>query len=527
MGLGKPEKTEEGKSISSGVAVFLAISVAAKALGLLRDRQQAVHFGASTAESIAIAQAVAVPSNMLAIMFSAALSASFIPVFVTRMEQDGKEAAYGFAALFLFLGTAFTALLTAFGILFAEPIFRMSVGAGPIPHGTVELGASLLRLMFPVMVLSGVALTFAGILQALGEFRITAALSVASNGIILAYYFFFLERFGVRGLAVCFLISFAAQGLIQLPYLARHGFGFRAVFRRKPALRGDGLRQMGLLALPALASSWIVPANLLVNARAAAHLYGGQYGLNAVHYAHNLYAIASGVYIIAVANVVFPKLARQGANADSDGFAATLLATFRAVVFALVPLTVIMAALGRQIVGFIYGGGLFGERAVEITATALAFYAPGIVGYGLMVILARACFALHDGKTPLLSALAAISVNGVLSFALAPGMEVAGPALANAAGSSVGAALLVAALARKSVMPFSGALLLDALKMLAAGAAAYAAVALAGMRVQGPALGLFLPAAAGGLAYFACALAMGLDEAKWLKHRLMWRIGKR
>ena len=505
----------DSKKVSSGVAVFMAISAIGKVLGLLRDRQQAIHFGAHTAESIAFAQASVLPRTLFDIMFSAAFTASLIPVFVTCMEQKGKEAAYNLAALFMLVLTFFTVLLAGLGILFAGPIFHFSLGDGALPYGTMYLGTSLLRIMFPIMVFSGLAFSFGGILLALGEFRITATLSVVSNGIILVYYFFFLDRFGIHGLAVSFLIGFAAQGLIQIPFLLKHKFRFRLKFD----LRDPGLRQIGVLALPALAATWTQPVNVLVNARAAAPLYGGQYGVNAIHYANTLFAIISGVFILAVANVVFPKLARHSASDDETGFSNTLLATIRAILFVLIPLTVLIATLSGQIVGFIFGGGLFGERAVEITSTALIHFAPGIVGYGLMVILGRACYALHDGKTPLIAAIIAIGVNGVLSFVLAPIMLVSGPALASAIGSTAGAFVLVVGLSKKSVILWSRHLITDIAKMLAASGLIIAAIRFVSGFLQEFSMifQLFVPAVVAGIVYLAAAYLMKLDEAVWIR----------
>ena len=493
----------------------MAISAIGKIMGLLRDRQQAVHFGAHTAESIAFAQASVLPRTIFDVMFSAAFTAGLIPVFVTCFEQKGKEAAYNLAALFMFVLTFFTILLAGFGILLAGPIFHLSLGDAALPYGTLYLGGKLLRIMFPIMILSGLAFSFAGVLQALGEFRITAAMSVVSNGIILVYYFFFLERFGIHGLAISYLLGFAAQAIIQVPFLAKHKFKFRFKFN----IKDPGLRQMLALALPALAATWVIPVNVLVNARAAAPLYGGQFGVNAIHYANTLFGIISGVFVLAVANVVFPKLARHSASNDAAGFSDTLLATVRAIFYALIPLTVMIASLSGQIVGFVFGGGLFGERAVEITATALAYFAPGIVGYGLMVILSRACYALHDAKTPLIAAIIAIGINGVLSFVLAPIMLVGGPALANAIGSTAGAAVLVVALSKKSVFLWSRRLVQDIAKMLAAGGVAIIAIRFAGgfLHDLGIVFQLFIPAAAAGILYLVTTYLVKLDEAVWVK----------
>jgi len=496
---------------------MMAITLVGKAMGLLRDSMQARYLGADTAESIAFAQASMLPRNFLDIMFAAAFSASFIPVFNAYMEQKGKRAAFDLAALFISVVLVLTAVVTVVSILFARPIFVLSLGDGPFPDGTVSLGVSLLIYMFPLLILSGLAFSFTGVLQSLGEFRIPAAMSVVSNGIILVYYFFFFDRFGVYGLVAAFLVGWGAQGIIQIPFLVKHKFRFR--FRLD--FKDPGLRQIGALALPVMAATWIVPINVMVNARASAGLYGGVFGVNAIYFAHGLYAIISGVFVLSVANVIFPKLSRQAAADDHDGFSATVNETVRVLFFFLLPLTFGVMALSRPLVGFIYGGGEFCERAVDITGTALFYFAPGILGYGLLVVLTRACYARQDGRTPIFTAVVAILVNGVLSFLLAPHMYIAGPALASAVANSVGAIILLIALTKKGVLTWSVELLKDLAKMAAFALMMFVLVVVVA-RVfvsQLVILQLLIPAAAGAAVYFGLSAVFRIKEMKWVSSK--------
>ena len=522
------------KKVSSNVAVFMAISVIGKIMGLIRDRQQAIQFGAHTAESIAFHQASVLPRTMFDVMFSAAFTASLIPVFVTYLEQKGKEAAYNLVALFMLVLAFFTLITSTIGILFAGSIFSASVGDGALPYGTIELGTRLLRMMFPIMVLTGFAFSFAGVLQALGEFRITAAMSVVSNGVILVYYFFFIERFGVYGLAVSFLIGFFMQATVQVPFLVKHEFRFGLLKKQEHNIWHrlnaslPGLKQIMLLAFPAMAATWVLPLNVLVNARAAAPLYGGQFGLNAIYFAHTIFTITSGVFILAVSNVIFPKLSRQAASSDNKGFHDTLASTVRALFFALIPLTFFMFTFDEQLIAFVFGGGLFGEQAIEITARALSFFSFGILGYGLILILFRACFARQDKKTPLIAAVLAIGVNGVLSFVLAPIMLVAGPALANTIGSSVGAAYMFVVLYRQKVFVQNWFDIKDYIKMAAVGAFAIIPPIAARQFTDGfgTMLQVVVPAALYGAVYFFVLLALKLDEAKWVMGNWKMLVGK-
>jgi len=478
-------------------------------MGLLRDRMQAVTFGADTPEAVAFAQASALPRHFLDIMFVAALSSSFIPVFSAYLEKKGKREAFNLASLFVSVTLVFTTVVTLVAVFFAAPIYDL---VGSSQYEIRAMGIELLRFMLPLMVLSGLAFSFTGILQSLGEFRLPAAMSVVSNGVILLYYFLFVDRFGVRGLAVAFLIGWALQAFIQVPWLIRHGFRFRF----KLDFKDRGLREIGALTLPVIVASWMLPVNSLVNIRAAGGLYGGLYGVPALQFAFSLFTVVSGVFILSVANVSFPKMSRQAAALDWEGFKAGLGETVRILFFFLLPLTFGMMALSEPLARLVLFGRNFSDRAVEVTGVALFFMSIGVVGYGLQVVLCRACFAKKDGRTPFVSTVVGIVVNAVLSFALLR-LEIAGPALAGAVGISMGTLVMVVMLTLKGYLAWPAALVADIFKMAALAVLMFFAVRFVhGLFAERHVLlQVAIPAAVGaGLYIGGCAL-LGMREVKW------------
>ena len=62
---------------------------------------------------------------------------------------------------------------------------------------TAVLCSKFLRILFPAVIFTGVAFSFVGILQSMDEFGIPAAMSVASNIIVILYYVFFNKKFGI------------------------------------------------------------------------------------------------------------------------------------------------------------------------------------------------------------------------------------------------------------------------------------------------------------------------------------------
>ena len=98
-----------------------------------------------------------------------------------------------------------SAVLSVLGILFAGPL--VSLFADGYDAQTAELAVSLTRVMFPTVLFTGVAFSFVGVLQSLGEFNVPALISVVSNLVIILYYLTLDQQFGIYGLAVAFLVE--------------------------------------------------------------------------------------------------------------------------------------------------------------------------------------------------------------------------------------------------------------------------------------------------------------------------------
>jgi putative peptidoglycan lipid II flippase len=489
------------------VAVMMVIMFVGKAMGVLRDIMQGRYLGADTAEGIAFMQASTLPRHFFDILFASAFTASFIPVFNQYLETKGKKEAVALASLFISVVTALTAAVTVACVVFTVPVYDLAVGSGALAPETRLLGIRLLRMMFPLMLISGVAFSLTGVLQSLGEFRIPAAMSVASNGIILLYYLLFFDRFGVVGLCVAFLIGWGSQALIQIPFLVKNKIRLRFRFN----LKDPGLRQIGALALPVMAASWVGPVNLIVNGKAVL-VSGGPYDYTAVNFAYVLFSIIGGVFVLSVANVIFPALSRKAAAGDGEGFRQTLMDTLRSLFFFLLPMSFGLMALSTPLVRFLFFGGLFTLSAVEVTGGALFYFSLGMVGYGLQIVLSRACYARRDGRTPMVAALTAIALNAALSFLLAPGMGANGVALASSVSASVGALMMLVVFARRRYILFTKDWLADTGKMLALSFLMFAAVAICVKLTH-----VFAAAALSAAVYLGGGRLLGLKEMRNVK----------
>ena len=431
--------SQKGNQAVKTVSFMMLITLFGKILGLVREQFLAANY-ATGMEAAAFLTASRIPRTFFDVIFASAISASFIPVFVEYLQKYGKEEAYRLANRFITVISAVTAVITVACMVLAKPV------AGLVAPGfdaqTMALCVELLRMLFPTMLFTAVAFSFVGILQSLDEFNIPAALSVASNGILIVYYILFNDRFGVYGLTIAFLIGWLMQAVIQIPALCKKGYFYRPDFHFKD----EGLKKIGKLMIPVMVSTWIQPINFLVNTRFASQLSSngvtnGELGVSALEYANNLYTIIVGVFVLAIANMVFPKFSRM--TDDKKEFGLAVRGTLKAMIFLLIPMTVGLMVLAEPVVALIYQRGEFGMLATEMTSAALFFFALGMVGYGVQNILSRAFYANQDGKTPFYSGLVSIIINAVMCWLLLKPMGIGGLALAAAVSSTAAAAVLM------------------------------------------------------------------------------------
>ncbi len=513
-----PENEQKKRNIRT-VGVMMALTLLGKVLGLVRDMLLGHTFGTAMAAD-AFLTASRIPRNFFDAIFASAISASFIPVFNEYLEKKGRDEAFSLSSAFITLMTLLTAALSALGMLFAAPLTALLADGFDAP--TAALCAYLLRLLFPTVLFTGLAFSLVGILQSLGEFNVPALLSAASNAVIILYYLFFVDRFGIVGLAAAFLLGWAAQVLIQLPSLRRFGYRWR------PSLRHEGLRKIFLLAGPVLVSTWVQPLNLTIATRYASHVAGGA---SALEYANTLYTIVAGVFVLSVANVIFPELSRQAAHEDVSAMGESVSGTLNAMLFLLAPMAVGLAALARPVVRLLYEWGEWTPASTELTGGALAFLSLGMLGYGVQIILSRAFYAEQKGKMPLAAGAASVLANIALCQLLAPAFGLRGLAAASAASLLLPALILFIAAARRYQGVLNRAAMLDFGKMLASAALMGAAVRLVrdalasrpGDGVAGRALAVLAPTLLGVVVYIILTALLRVGTIAQIRELLRGR----
>lgn len=413
-------------------AGFMAIATfLAKVCGLVRDMLIASFFGTGM-EADAYLTATKLPTTLFDLVIGGVISAAFIPVFNSVLKKEGKKEALDFANRFIGMVLLITGLITFFGIVFSDKLIWFM--APDFNAETHALAMRLSSIMFPMIICTGLAFSFVGILQSFGEYNIPAVMSLVSNFAVILYFVIFGKKFGVYGLAVTMVIAWALQVLIQVPSLIKFEFKFRPSINFKD----ENVKSAMKLALPMLVSTWVQPLYTIVNTRLAS---GIERGVSSLEYANRLYIVLTGVFSFVITNLIFPKMSRAYVSGNKEESKEMLITSMKAVTLIILPIMSVMAILSKPITAFLYQRGGFTYADTLHTAGALSCYAFGMIALAYNEILSKAFFSMQNSKTPMINAIISMAANIVTAYLLSSGMGIAGLAVAAAVGSYVNAIL--------------------------------------------------------------------------------------
>ena len=114
-----------------------------------------------------------------------------------------------------------------------------------------------------------------------------------------------------------------------------------------------------------------------------------------------------------------------------------------------VPATVGLMVLAEPIVALIYERNMFYGYDTAQTASALMFYAPGLIGYSAVKIASPTFYSLRDSRTPVIVSVVSVALNLALNLALIRVLGFRGLALGTAAAAIFNAVALLWLLRRR------------------------------------------------------------------------------
>jgi putative peptidoglycan lipid II flippase len=429
-----PHGETSGRTLARSASLAGAATLASRILGLVRDQVLAAFFGASD-EMDAFIVAFRIPNLVRDLFAEGAMSAAFVPTFTRELTTRGKDDAWRLGSNVLNALLVVTGVLVTLGIIFARPIVSAYAGSYAAVPGKLELTIELTRLMLPFLTLAAIAAAIMGMLNSLHHFFVPALSPATFNVativcvLVLAPLMPAAHVPRIMAVAIGAIVGGGAQIAMQWRPLAREGFRYSGSLN----FHDPALTRVLVLMGPGTIGLAATQVNLFINTLLATSQGTG--AVSWLQYAFRLMYFPIGLFGVSIATAVLPAVSRHAAVNDSAAMRGTVARGLRLMLMLNVPATLGLLVLATPIVRLLFERGHFSPADTAATATALRWYAVGLVGYSAARIVSPVFYALGKSRVPVMVSVTSIATNIAASLALVRAMGFAGLAL----GTSIAA----------------------------------------------------------------------------------------
>jgi len=280
-----------------------------------------------------------------------------------------------------------------------------------------DLAVLLTRITMPYLLCMSLVALLSGMLNSVGKFVESSAVSIVLNLTMMAATFVALGL-GLRNEPLAGVVQawgvFAA-GLLQLWLLVdgvrRNDLRIRL---RRPRMT-EGVRRLIRLGIPGVVAGGVTQLNIVIGTVVASLQEGA---VSHLYYADRVYELPLAIVGIAIGVVLLPDVSRHLRAGDH---AAVMDSQNRSLEFALlltVPAAAALAIVPTEIVTVLFERGAFTAADTPATAYALAIFALGLPSFVMIKVFSPAYFAREDTATPMRYAAISLTANTLGSVAL-------------------------------------------------------------------------------------------------------------
>lgn len=511
---------------------FLRLAAMAYALGVAESRLADAYNVANTT-----------PNIVYDLALGGIISSVFIPVFVERLENEGRDQAWHTARAVLTFAVLVLGTVTVLGIALSGPIIRLYTyrASGPQAEAARELASFFLKWFMPQILLYGLGAGVAtGLLNAHRRFAAPMYAPILNNVIAMATFFTFAALPGgtrpetvtdLQRYVLAIGTTFGVLGMTAALWPSLRALGFR--FRWTLDLADAGLRKIVRLAGWAFLYVVINQAGLLVVIILAASVQGGY---TAYASAFIFFQLPYAIFAVSIMTALLPTLSSRWSDGDKETFRLQLSQGLRGTAFVVVPAALGYVALAQPIIRLLLQHGVMGPQSTELVAGVLTIFSLGLLSFCAFQLLLRAFYAMQDTRTPAIINLFAVALNTVVNLILFRYLKVEGLALGHVTAYTAAAIASAVILGRRlgglegrRLAPALGRI---ALAGLATGGVSYMVARWVGQAVGTAGLGPQLiqvgsAVGAGGLVFLAVAAAFRMQELFLIKQMVLARVGRR
>lgn len=365
-----------------------------------------------------------VPNVIFELMAAGTFQAVLIPALVRYQGDDDQEAAEHLASSVF--GIALVALVgvAVIGMLASPLVTRVLFGGSPdaVRAEQIRLGTIFLLIFLPQVAMYALGMVATGVLNSVNRFAAPAIAPAVNNVIVsIAYVLFWISRDGqpptleLTPLQIALLAGGTTLGVVgfcAVPYVAmRRTTTFRLRIRfdhRNPEIRR--VLRMGVWAAGLLASTQLlIVAELILSNRIEG-------GVVALQIGWTFFLLPYALFAQPVLTALFPTMSRQSALRDHGGLGGSIESGTEMISLFVIPAAITFVAVAPAMCRAVLFGEIDAAGAAEVARVVVAF-APGAVGYGLLLFYARVRYATGDARTPTTVTLGAGVLGAAAMFA--------------------------------------------------------------------------------------------------------------
>lgn len=374
-------------------AAYLALgSLAGRILGLLREVTITRLFG-QTGWVSAFTVASQIPVMLHDLIVGGYVSSAFIPVLAARYER-AKPEDFGrlVGAMLLFFGALLLTAATGMTLL-ADPLARwMAGGFRETNPELVALTSQMVRMMSPVLWLTGMVGVLNAVLYAARRFAWPAVANAIFNLGIVILGPLLADRFGVWALVLGLWAGVLCQSIVLATDLRR------ATLRLRAALWHPGLREILLRYLPIVVGLIVAQIQIFLDRRWASGT--GVSSIAWMRTATTLQQLPLGLISVSTGLATLPMLSQAYAQGHEELYRTRLVQGLRYVALLIVPVLAFVAVMGEPIIRVLFLRGAFTDADVAPVLAATRVYLLGAGFAALDLLLNNALYARGDTVRP-------------------------------------------------------------------------------------------------------------------------------
>ncbi|MCB1538978.1 MAG: murein biosynthesis integral membrane protein MurJ [Rhodospirillales bacterium] len=406
-----------------------ALTLVSRVAGFARDLLTARILGAGPVAD-AFFVALKLPNFFRRVTAEGAFSVSFVPLYSHVTQKEGEKAAADFARNAMGVMVAILLPFTLICIV-AMPLIMWLLAPG-FGEGTTryDLAVMFSRITFPYLLFMSLTALVGGVLNAYDRFAPFAAAPIFFNLTLIAALMVSPWTFPSAGHALSWGVLIA--GVIQLAWVWSRARRMGLVLVPKKPVLDAHIRRLFKLMLPGVIGAGVVQINLFADVVIGSFLPAG--AISHLYYADRLNQLPLGTVGIAVGTALLPMLSRAVAAENHDETQRLFNRGLEICLLLALPAALALGVAAHPIIFSLFRQGAFTAGDAAATARVLMGYSLGLPAYVMGKVLATACYARQDTRTPVIVAAISVGFNIVLALILIFAFDMGVAGIATATG---------------------------------------------------------------------------------------------